>query len=159
MTAANVILLWRLHRGYTQAVLSKKAGIPRPNLSDIERGKQDVSLKTVRALAAALGVSPGTIVDGVPPEKEWLQFHPSREALERVAEGVVSGKRLPDPRENLLKERLAILLNSRLLAAGIGKRKMRIGRKADRAWLQLRQLESGIVTSLTQRVEDRIKAA
>lgn len=51
----------------SQEALSKKAGIPRPNLAAIEKGKREPSLPTLRALASSLGIDAGTLVNGVAP--------------------------------------------------------------------------------------------
>ncbi|HMF41326.1 MAG TPA: helix-turn-helix transcriptional regulator, partial [Polyangia bacterium] len=64
----ETVLAWRLARGMTQAELGRAARIPRPNLSAIERGDREVTLKTLRALALALDVRPGVLADGIPPE-------------------------------------------------------------------------------------------
>ena len=63
----QAVMLWRRQGGLTQQALARRAGIPQPNLSAIERGGRAVSLTTIRALAAALGVRPGMLVDGMPP--------------------------------------------------------------------------------------------
>lgn len=60
----QAVLLWRLHRGLTQQTLAVKARVPRSNLSAIERGKREVSLRTLRSLALALEVRPGVLADG-----------------------------------------------------------------------------------------------
>ena len=44
----------RLERGMTQAELAQKAGIPQPNLSNIEKGKQDITISTLRRIAYGL---------------------------------------------------------------------------------------------------------
>jgi DNA-binding XRE family transcriptional regulator len=51
----------REHRGMTQAQLAKEAGISRPYLTEIETGKKDGSIRAMKALAEALGVSPGIL--------------------------------------------------------------------------------------------------
>ena len=78
----RVISLWRFERGFSQAQLAELSGIPRPNLSLIEQGARDLTLSTLRRLAAALGVTPGTLADGIPPQAhaKW-----SRESLDRMA--------------------------------------------------------------------------
>jgi len=44
--------------------LAKRSGITQSHISQIERGKRDPQLTTLRALAAALKVRVGDIVDG-----------------------------------------------------------------------------------------------
>ncbi len=65
--------------------------VPRPNLSDIEKGKRDVILSTIRSLANALNVSPGTIVNAEPPKPEHWKEHVTRESMERIASSVARG--------------------------------------------------------------------
>ena len=88
------LLLWRLARGLTQAGLAKRAKMAQPNLSDIERGAQDVSLRTLRALAYALAVRPGLLADGVPPpDQSGMPAVFDRQALERMAASI-AGQRV-----------------------------------------------------------------
>lgn len=47
---------WRKAAGLSQAALAQKAGIRAATLSDIEGGKIDPRLSTMKALAGALGV-------------------------------------------------------------------------------------------------------
>ncbi len=61
------ICLWRLAKGLSQESLALRAGIPRPNLSAIEHGRQDITVATLRALSFALGIKPGVLVDGIAP--------------------------------------------------------------------------------------------
>ena len=70
ITFGDNILLWRLHRSLSQERLAALSDLPRPNLSDIEKGKRDVTLSTIRSLANALNVSPGTLVNAEPPKPE-----------------------------------------------------------------------------------------
>jgi len=53
------IYLRRLEQRLTQEELAKQAGIPQPNLSNIEKGKQDLTVSTLRKIAFALSVPPG----------------------------------------------------------------------------------------------------
>jgi len=58
---------WRRHRGLTQAVLARRAGLPQAAISSAERGLRDFSLRTLCRLAVALDVTPGTLLDHDPP--------------------------------------------------------------------------------------------
>ena len=53
----NKIRVWRELRGMTAAVLARKAGIARPYLTQLETGKRDGTVGTLRQIADALGVS------------------------------------------------------------------------------------------------------
>src|SRR3989344_6603990 len=135
----ETVLLWRLERELTQAGLAERAGLPRPNLSDIERGKREVSLKTIRALALSLEVSPGVLVDGRAPGEDLKSSQLSRETMERIALAVVKNKRLPNSEENDLASLIRVQVQSRLRALhGVGRaRNFRpVGRAPERAWLR-----------------------
>ena len=154
----QTVLLWRLERRLTQAVLAKKARIPRPNLSGIERGKREVSLGTLRALAEALGLRPGILADGIPPsgilEKESL----SRETLERIAKAAAQGRPRGTGEERKWIQALWRIIRSRTEAAkGIHRRNRPITRASDRAWLHLTQHSPALAQSLIERVNDEIQ--
>jgi len=109
--------LWRKKRGMSQAVLAQKAGVPQPNLSDMERGEKEVSLRTLRALAFALDIPAGLLADGVGPETE-KPLVLTRDRLERIAQAVAQGKLPADPQEKQLAKATALLMKARLRAAG-----------------------------------------
>jgi transcriptional regulator with XRE-family HTH domain len=119
----------------TQAALAEASHIARPNLSAIERGDRDVTLRTLRALALALNVTPGTLADGVGPHQGSPAL--DREAMERIADAAVTGGRLADLRE----ARLASHLRSVTAMSRGAARKSRArngGRTASRAYFLLR---------------------
>ena len=150
----EAVLLWRLQRGLTQEELARRAGVPRPNLSAIERGQREVSLKTLRALAVALDVRPGVLVDGIVPREEAGRL--SREAMERIADAVVRNAPLAEPKEQALADRLKYLVGSRLRAAGpVTKGGVRLGRVSDRAWLSLSSYPEAVIESLVSRILER----
>jgi len=150
----EAVLLWRLQRGLTQEELARRAGVPRPNLSAIERGQREVSLKTLRALAVALDVRPGVLVDGIVPREEVGRL--SREAMERIADAVVRNAPLAEPKEQALADRLKYLVGSRLRAAGpVTKGGVRLGRVSDRAWLSLSSYPEAVIESLVSRILER----
>jgi DNA-binding XRE family transcriptional regulator len=51
----------RLRKLLTQAELAEKAGICRDTANQVERGKQEPEIRTIRKLARALKVKPGEI--------------------------------------------------------------------------------------------------
>lgn len=53
----NPLRVWREHRGLTCSALAEKAGVVQSYISEIETGKKDGSLKTMKKLADALNVS------------------------------------------------------------------------------------------------------
>lgn len=154
---SQAVLLWRLERGLTQEELARRAGLPRPNLSAIERGQREVSLRTLRALAAALDVRPGVLADGIAPREEEENGELSREAMERIADAVIQKKSLAQPKEKALADRLRHIVTSRLRAAGMTKRAPRLGRASDRAWLSLSRYPETVIESLVARIVERLQ--
>jgi transcriptional regulator with XRE-family HTH domain len=151
----ETVLAWRLTRGITQAALASAAGIPRPNLSAIERGDREVTLKTLRALALALDVRPGVLVDGVMPEAGVRPL--TRETMERVATATARGSRLTNAREAVLSRRLAGALSARMSSADGGTRRRPSPREKDRAYFLLRTVEEPqTLASLFTRVTEKL---
>lgn len=153
----RAVYLWRAERGLTQEQLARETGISRPNLSDLERGKRELSLKTLRALACALHVTPGTLVDGSPPWAVQGPLEFSRRELDRITDGVFGERKLAG-REGKVAEWLRILACSRISAANRGKgSRLRSGkRRVNTAWLQFKSaLSGGAAQALLQRIEDR----
>ena len=156
------VFLWRLHRGLTQQALAAKARVPRSNLSAIERGKREVSLRTLRLLALALNVRPGMLADGVAPgEGESPAKGWSRERLERVAEVVVSGAPVREVRERALVEALRAVVEPRALASTSRWRSSRVSpRGRNTAWLAIHAAyPPEVIASLLQRIADRQRAS
>ena len=155
----QTLRLWRFHRGLTQAQLARAAGLPRPNLSAIERGKREVSLSTLRALALALDIRPGVLADGEPPAPPIPPSRLTREVLERVVEAVVHRARLGDPAERGLARLLAPYeAHRRLLATkkhGVIRGR---ARAAEASWLTLRAAyPPALARMLFQRIDDRYR--
>jgi transcriptional regulator with XRE-family HTH domain len=151
----ETVLAWRLARKMTQAELAQAAGIPRPNLSAIERGDREVTLKTLRALAVALDVRPGALVDGEMPDVDPRPL--TRERMERIARATAHGTPLTDPREARMSRRLGATLSARMNpgTAPTGNRRGPSGR--DRAYFLLRTTqEPQALASLLVRVTEKL---
>ncbi|GBE04494.1 MAG TPA: XRE family transcriptional regulator [Nitrospirae bacterium] len=141
ITFGDNVLLWRLHRSLSQEQLAARANIPRPNLSSIERGKRSVTLSTIRSLANALDVPPGTLVNGEPPGHKKYKSDFTREAMERVARSVVQGVPPKDPSEHQIYDLLKQVLQCGLQSVRAHHRKLPLPtRRSARAWLYLRAL-------------------
>jgi len=130
----------------------------RPNLSAIERGKREVSLATLRALALGLGVRPGALVDGIPPGapgKNAVRL--SREALERIADAVVQGTSVRTREERVVAEALGRIMKHQTFAFSRRVTGLRRGkRRAQAAWVWFESTyPPEVVRSLIQRVVDR----
>lgn len=153
----ETVLAWRLLRGLTQAQLAIAAGVSRPNLSAIERGDREVTLRTLRALALALDVRPGVLVDGVLPRDTADGL--GRPTLERLAKATLHDGAVPpgtSARETAIVRALRSSSRVRRFA-----RQGRPGRKgvgADRAYFLLRAMERAeTVASLFDRVEREVE--
>ena len=110
---------------------------------------------TVRALAVALDVRAGVLVDGIAPEEEGAG-ELSREAMERIADAVIRKSTLADAKEQALADQLKHLVSSRLRAAGPRARgAARLRRGSDRAWLSLSSYPQGVIESLVHRILER----
>lgn len=136
----QAVLLWRAHRGLTQEALARRAGIPRPNLSAIERGRREVSLATLRTLAAGLEVRPGVLADGVGPGRTAEgAMGLSRDAVERIATAAAFNRRVADPDEQVVVSALRMLTRPRLGALTRQWRRPRVSRRAvAAAWMTLK---------------------
>jgi len=152
----HCLTLWRKKRGLSQAALAEKAGVPQPNLSDMERGEKEVSLRTLRALALALEITPGVLADGVGPETEKALVL-TRDRLERIAQAVAQGKLPEDPQEKQLAGGIALLMKGRLRAAGqTPKRSSQNSSKTEEAWLTLSaSYRPEEIQSLVERVSEK----
>ena len=148
----ETVLAWRLARGMTQAALARAAGVPRPNLSAIERGDREITLKTLRALALALDVRPGILADGVAPASGLPVL--GRPALERVARAAALGSVLRDQRE----AGVARLLRA---ASRLSRAKPTPGPKGsgDRAYFLLRMAVASQAPSTLASLVDRLAGA
>jgi transcriptional regulator with XRE-family HTH domain len=145
----DTVRVWRAHRGLTQAQLARAAHLARPNVSAIERGRREVSLSTLRALAAALDVRPGVLVDGLPPPQAPAPAQLTRAALERIASAAATPATLHDPGEQTLATWLRALTRP-------GRRGRR--RSLD-AWLNLKAAcPPALLQTLLERVREQSAA-
>ena len=56
LAGENLVRVWREHRGLTASALAAQAGIAQPYLSQIETGKREGTLQTMKKIADALRV-------------------------------------------------------------------------------------------------------
>jgi len=154
----QTVLLWRLHRGLTQQALAARARIPRSNLSAIERDQQDVTVQTLRTVAAALEVRPGLLADGLLPPTDAPARRMSRAEMECIADEVVRGAPAQRGADRFLIEALRALLAPKARASPHRWTAPRwSNRKTDLAWVQLRaRYPANVVNSLVSRITDRL---
>ena len=123
---AQTIYLYRLENKITQKDLALKSGVPQPNISMIEKGR-DFKISTLYKLAAALGVSASDLLSGLKPvivNKKALFERDNIEALVY---------RLAHFDKDRDKSRLVKLLATAILASNPGKKNL------DLAWVKLKK--------------------
>ena len=77
------IYLIRIEKGLSQKDLAEKSGVPQPNISSIEKGR-DFKISTLYKLASALEVLPTDLIDGVKPISVDKQHFFQRNNIERL---------------------------------------------------------------------------
>ena len=107
------ILLWRNTKGLTQSELAIQSGVSRPNLSAIEQGARDLTLETLRRIALVLGVSAGTLVDGIGPSS-YSKSELNRYALDRIARLAAGQSLRASDKERRIASDLQSLMTSKI---------------------------------------------
>lgn len=153
----TILYVKRIERGMTQGVLAHKAGIPQPNLSNIEKGKRDITVSTFLQICRALGASPSEILEGsIGKSRPSRHFSLSRAVLERVASAVLHKNIRCSPQERETADLLRKILPG-IYKGRLGAREVR------EAWYRLKELfDEAEIRVLTERVGDermRMKAA
>ena len=154
---ARMIRDARMKTSLTQAELARRAHMTQPNLSDIERGAQEISLRTLRALAFALDVRPGLLVDGVPPHQIDAPAALDRQALERTAASIAGQHVRLRKHEQEIAGLLGLIMRQRIGALQGRTRANRSKRRSVRAaWMTLRaRYPKPVIESLIQRISER----
>ena len=62
LAGESPVKLWRIQRNLTQQELAKRAGISKSYLSQIETGKRQGTVETLKAIALALDVPPDVLM-------------------------------------------------------------------------------------------------
>lgn len=135
---------YRRLKGLSQADLASRAGIAQANLSNIEKGKRDLTVSMLLRIAEALEVKPSVLIEKEPSAKP---FKLTRTQIEKVAEAVVN------PDLKVSGEVRAMVEDFRQIISGTAARASE--KKARLAWMNLRrQLTSHEIKGVCQRVED-----
>lgn len=141
----DILFQLRMKRGLTQRELSRLVDVPQPNLSNIEKGKQDVTVSTLQRIAAVLGCALSDFFKEV--EKQPPEVSMTRERIERLAEAIVNGQ---TPRASEDAEIVKLFRDMRPQPRG----RMRIG-QTYQSWRKLRGiLPKQVIYSLHARVRD-----
>ena len=137
------IYLKRQDCGLTQAAHARKTGIPQPNLSNIEKGQQDLTVTTLKKIASALNVPAASFFQDPGPE-EKLRL--SRPVMERLAHAIARGGGRLSPREKEIADFF------RNIMTGQAANKIRI-KKLYPSWLELkRRFSSSEIQAIIERV-------
>lgn len=88
MPIGSNIQAWRISRGQSITALATKAGLTADSLEAIETGQLDMSLSTMEAVAAALGV-PSSWLHGDPKQLELLTVQPDGDESDPPSPGSI----------------------------------------------------------------------
>ena len=137
------IYLRRLEQNLTQVGLAKKVGIPQPNLSNIEKGKQDITVSTLRKIAVAFNIHPAEFFKDT---GEVLQSSLSRQRIEQIAKKIAQK---PNPSRHQ-KDQLVSLYQKVLPYKG----RIRV-KELQKSWLELRsKCNSQEINAVQERVAE-----
>lgn len=150
LKAGPALQLKRKERGWTQLELVRKTGIPQPNLSDLEKGKQDMTLATFLKICRALAAKPGEILDSLVHVPKNPPFRCSRGTVERIAKAVVHEG------FHLRKNEKAVADCLRKLVPGKIKHRFS-DQRVYKIWMELRRmLGDSEIRILLERVQDEL---
>jgi transcriptional regulator with XRE-family HTH domain len=147
LTVGPRLQLERIRKKISQTELARRTGIAQANLSNIENGKQDITVSTFLQICLALDIKPASVFD-TPAGDRQKNPRFTRARLENIAASVVGNR----PASSKDDEEIVLLLRQNILPMH--------GRKtsAKRAavhWADLRQrLTAEEIATLRQRVED-----
>ena len=135
----------RLGKHLTQHQLARSAGIPQPNLSNIEKGKQDLTVTTLRRIAYALEIPVAEFFESNSPEKPLAL---TRSKIEKIAKAIAGGNvRLTDRERKIVEWFKSILPRQ-------GKKTAKV-KTMHQSWMELRkEWSSSEINTLYERVKD-----
>ena len=95
---------WREFRNLTQEEMSLRSGISRPNLANLESGKKDCVLSTLRRMATILTISPGTLLDTPPPSTASAL---NRHEIDLIARNLLGKRQALPPSLKIIRDEAA----------------------------------------------------
>ena len=141
----------RVTKNITQATLVERTGIPQSALSNIERGKNDITVSTLIRICSALDINPAELFQGRVPGNKMVF---TRDRIERIA-AVTAGKEL-----KLSEDEKSISENLKMIIPLNRARKS--AKNIQRAWDKLRQQysepEIKILTDRVLEARERLHA-
>ncbi len=131
-------------KGWTQAELAAKAGMAQANLSNIEKGKRDLTVSTLLRVAEALEVKPSELIEeAITPQT----FSLTRTQIETLAKTVIHPKTKTSSEIQELAELFREILSQTSSRAS--------SKKIHRAWTKLKnRFSSQEIHGISQRIED-----
>ena len=96
---------WREFRNLTQEEAAFRSGISRPNLVNLESGKKDCVLSTLRRMATVLAVSPGTLLDAPPPSTAPAL---NRHEIDLIARNLLGKRQALPPPLKIIRDEAAV---------------------------------------------------
>ncbi len=152
----QTISFWRMKKGLTQAIVAKRSGVSRPNLSAIEQGARDLTVQTLRRIAAALGVTPGTLVDGFRSEPMDAPEKRDRYSLDRIAR-IGAGQSLKSSgAERRIAQDLASIMKSKTQNHAEKKNANNIRSQSAAIWRLKTEIGPAVFRHLIRRVEKNL---
>ena len=144
----QIVYMKRLEKGMTQVQLSKRTGVPQANLSNIEKGKRDVTVSTLRRISYALDTRLRDLIDDFEVAGSRKRVHLSRPAIERLARAIVrDGAKLTGEETEIVHLFKEIVPSARRRYTGT--------KKLHQAWFGLkRRLGAKEIQAILRRVED-----
>ena len=127
---SRAIYIARIEKGLSQKELALKAGVPQPNLSQIEKGR-DFKVSTLSQIAAALGVSVDVLIKGCEPVEINKSMLFQRNNIERTIACVVNNETPPQR----LKSAVRLISNVIKKKKGVYLQK----KSAHLSWIQLKR--------------------
>jgi len=102
---------WRISKGLSQGQLACATGIPQGALSIIERGKRDITVRSLERFAQSLDVDIARLF-----QAPLADLQLDRHEREEIARAVVEGSELKDPVKNELAFDLRSAISRKLIA-------------------------------------------
>jgi transcriptional regulator with XRE-family HTH domain len=140
----------RLQRSVSQEQLSMATGILQPNLSRIEKGKQDITVSTLVRIALSLNMKPSQLLGESPalPEEGKPYIHLTRPVIEKIAAAVTGSPARLDLKERELVKWLQAVVRLP------GKRPLSV-KRTYQAWSRLKSSLNNVeLRILLERVRD-----
>ena len=141
----------RVAKSITQAKLAERTGIPQSGLSNIERGKNDITVSTMIRICSALDVNPAELFQGRIPGHKMVF---TRDRIERIA-AAAAGKTLKlSTDEKSISENLKMIIPLNRSRKSVKK----IQRSWDTLQKQYSEPEIKILTDRVLEAKERLRA-